>query len=510
MNRQASKGARSLRRSFGLRQAVLLTSTAIGLLLLGMTDGVLPWVTEQAARLGMVITAVGAVVLWRMDGRPVWRLMQPRPVRVAVLLFVLTTVLMLDWPPVLAWMESMLVAALATWLLVVLLAYTAAGTISKRPSVALALAFVSMAGFAWLTRWSSMDVLVAAYLVAVTALWVAELLTRIEAAAKRRFQDLDRWDVLALAWLCVLSLAWWDFTSWRASSSSGLLYPLVWLGVSLWLCERVVGFHRDKVAQLNAYNEQLLRSVQERELQLNLAHYDDLQRQEREATEAERQTIYRDLHDGIGSRLVAAMYSLRSGRTTKAALENTLMSCLTDIKRIMNEEDSQEPRSIQEMFFEYCFTMDDLLSESGVSFEYEVPHDREYFFLGKTSGALMKMTQEIVANALKHSPATSIYVKLGIDDDVLTVNVREYNYKFDGLDAFGKTKKISSGAGLSNLKMRAHDIGASFKYEQRSDERRSRIKISLLDPDTLYLADNFDLEPSRRRQFLISQIGELS
>ncbi len=436
--------------------------------------------------------------------------MQLRPARLGVLLFVLTVLLITNWPPALDWLVSMSMAALATWLLAALHDYTAAGTISKRPSLALATAVLGTAGYAWLTRWSSIDVLVAACLVAISALWLAEAWTCFEGATQRRFRGVGQRDALAVVWLGVLVMAWWDFSAWMARDSVGLLYPSVWLGVGLWLCARIVDFHKVTLAQSNAYSEQLLQSIQDRELQLNLAHYDDLQRQEREATEAERQTIYRDLHDGIGSRLVAAMYSLRSGKTTKAALENTLLSCLTDIKRIMNEEDSHEPRSIQEMFFEYCFTMEDLLSESGVAFEYEIVHEYEYFFLGKTSGVLMNMTQEIVANALKHSPATAIYVKLGIDDNELTVNIREYNYKFDSIDAFGKAKKISSGAGLSNLKMRAHDIGANFKYEQRSDERHSRIKISLLDPDISYLADDLDLEPSRRRQVLFSQIGELS
>jgi signal transduction histidine kinase len=204
------------------------------------------------------------------------------------------------------------------------------------------------------------------------------------------------------------------------------------------------------------------------------------------------------------------MYSLRSGKTTKAALENALLSCLTDIKRIMHADDLQDHRSIQDLFFDYCFTMDDLLSESGVTFECKVPSEQDFYLLGKSSGTLIKMSQEIVTNALKHSPARSIFVELKLGESDLCLLIREFNYDFDATDAFGQAKTISSGAGLANLKLRAMEIGAEFHYEQRSDERRSWIEMKLFDPDLVYLPDKVNFEPERRRQFLISKIGDLS
>jgi signal transduction histidine kinase len=204
------------------------------------------------------------------------------------------------------------------------------------------------------------------------------------------------------------------------------------------------------------------------------------------------------------------MYSLRSGKTTKAALENALLACLSDIKRIMNADDLQDHRSVQDLFFDYCFTMDDLLSESGVTFAYKIPSEQDFYLIGKAGEVLIKMSQEIVTNALKHSPARSIFVELKLTDEELTVFIQESSYDFESTDAFGQAKKISSGAGLSNLKLRALEIGVEFSYEQLSDERRSCIAMKLIDQDTVFLSDKIFSATDRRRQFLITQIGELS
>lgn len=475
-----------------------------------------------------VTLAMIAMVLWvqsKIDDRPLRKQLKSRQSRIFLGLYCIAVIAAVKWHVSLTFFQLLAYGLFSTVVTVYMYRYIASGVPSFRPKIFLWASIVCSGAFLLFSDTVGIKEICVGALFVATALWLCELVTRGQYRQKDKLQALNKYDWRAIVFGCFLLLAWRDAISIQYIDSQAyqqmsallrvvlmpvLWFPLAWAPILVFLLKALVENHKKKLETLNIYNEKLLKSIQERELQINLAYYDDLQRQEREAIEAERQNIYRDLHDGIGSRLVAAMYSLRSGRTTKAALENALLSCLTDIKRIMHADDLQDHRSIQDLFFDYCFTMDDLLSESGVTFEYKIPSEQEFYMLGKASGTLIKMSQEIVTNALKHSPARSIYVELILGDADLSVCVREYNYDFDSLDAFGQAKTISSGAGLGNLKLRALEIGAEFHYEQRSDQRTSRIDMKLFDPDLVYLPDKVHFDPERRRQFLISKIGDLS
>lgn len=471
------------------------------------------------------ILIVGILLLLysKIDGRALEAQLKSRLVRITLAFYFFSGIAIVSCPISFEPMRIFLLGFASVILLSDVYKYVASGVGTQRPKIFFAIG--ALAATVFLVSRDSVDMsdLSAVVLIIATAMFFCELVTRVQFHRHHAVPSFIKFD-----WVCVLYagfvlLAWRDIIAqhylrvqaYGESTAHFLLtptlwFPLIWIPVAIHLLNLVVQAHWNKIASLNAYNEKLLKSIQERELQINLAHYDDLRRQEQEATEAERQIIYRDLHDGIGSRLVAAMYSLRSGKTTKAALENALLACLGDIKRIMNADELQDHRSIQDLFFDYCFTMDDLLSESGVTFAYKIPSEQDFYLIGKAGEVLIKMSQEIVTNALKHSPARSIFVELKLNDEELTVFVQESSYDFESMDAFGQAKKISSGAGLSNLKLRALEIGVEFSYEQLSDERRSYIAMKLIDQDTVYLTDKIFSATDRRRQFLITQIGELS
>jgi signal transduction histidine kinase len=473
------------------------------------------------------IFAVGMlfVVCSMIDGRPFRDQLKSRLVRITLAFYFFSSIAIVNWPVALGSMKIFLLGFGGVVVMSDVYKYVASGVGTNRPKIFFTVG--SLVAVLFLMSRNSLDMhdLSAVMLIIATAMFICELATRAQFHYHELKLSFTKFD-----WVCALCggfllLAWRDIISQHyvdAQTYSELSmpvqtllvptfwFPFIWIPISIYLLRLVIQTHRTKIASLNAYSEKLLKSIQERELQINLAHYDDLRRQEQEATEAERQTIYRDLHDGIGSKLVAAMYSLRSGRTTKAALEKSLLSCLSDIKKIMNADELQDHRSVQDLFFDYCFTMDDLLSESGVTFAYKVPSEQDFYLIGEAGEVLIKMSQEIVTNSLKHSPARSIFVELKLSDEEITIFIQESSYDFESMDAFGQAKKISSGAGLSNLKLRALEIGVEFSYEQLSDERRSYIFMKLIDQDVICLSDGIFSTTNRRRQFLINQIGELS
>lgn len=474
-----------------------------------------------------IIFTVGVLLLLysKIDGRSFGVQFKSRLVRITLAFYFFSGIAIVSWPTAFEPLKIFLLGFASVIVMSDVYKYVASGVGTSRPKIFFAIGGLAAAGFLASRSSVGMSDLSAAVLIIATAMFFCELVTRFYFHRHDAASPFTKFDWICALYAGFVLLAWRDIIAQHYSEVQAygeldmpvhyllaptLWFPLVWIPVAIHLLNLAIQNHRNKITSLNAYNEKFLKSIQERELQINLAHYDDLRRQEQEATEAERQIIYRDLHDGIGSRLVAAMYSLRSGKTTKAALENALLACLSDIKRIMNADDLQDHRSVQDLFFDYCFTMDDLLSESGVTFAYKIPSEQDFYLIGKAGEVLIKMSQEIVTNALKHSPARSIFVELKLTDEELTVFIQESSYDFESTDAFGQAKKISSGAGLSNLKLRALEIGVEFSYEQLSDERRSCIAMKLIDQDTVFLPDKIFSATDRRRQFLITQIGELS
>jgi signal transduction histidine kinase len=83
---------------------------------------------------------------------------------------------------------------------------------------------------------------------------------------------------------------------------------------------------------------------------------------------------------------------------------------------------------------------------------------------------LYRITQEAITNAVKHSNAKSIVVRLESGNDGLTLTISD--------DGVGMPPKIPSGMGLRTMAYRASVIGASFKVE-RQLARGTRVTCKL-------------------------------
>jgi signal transduction histidine kinase len=260
------------------------------------------------------------------------------------------------------------------------------------------------------------------------------------------------------------------------------------------------------------HNTTLEIELQKRELQLKIAHLEDIRKKQRDMTEITRAAIHRDLHDGIGSRLVATTYALRSGKLTREKLEESLLNCLRDIKSIMESESEQEVRSLQSLLFEYCSDMEEILADTGVRLTYSIPEDREFSLIGNRSNEILKMIQELLSNALKHSSACQIHVDMQISDSYLTITLSERAYDPVKMPLYQISEKnnTSSNTGLKSLELRAQSIGAAFIQKVEPNSRTSFIAIRMFVDRFLYLSDRYPDGREDRRLFLNSQISDLT
>ena len=208
----------------------------------------------------------------------------------------------------------------------------------------------------------------------------------------------------------------------------------------------------------------------------NVMLMDKFQRREREIAVNERHAIYKELHDGVSSQLVTMLHSLRSGEVSPVVIENGLDAALNQIKQIIIGADHDRGKSIQEIFFEYCFLLEDLLGgRNGVDVQYAIDGG-EYCFLDATAYELKKIMQESVANALKYSSAKSLKVILNFSGEKIFVKLIEFNF----VNSVNQLSVSSTGVGLRSLRERASRIGAEFHSRRTLTMRITSVVLPLV------------------------------
>jgi signal transduction histidine kinase len=207
----------------------------------------------------------------------------------------------------------------------------------------------------------------------------------------------------------------------------------------------------------------------------NVSYLERMNKKEREVILAERSAIYRELHDGVSSQLVALLFSVKGGSASLTALEAGLARCLNQIKAILMGAAMDHGKSVQDVFFDYCFGLDDLFSDGHLIFEYSI-EGGDYCFLDNSTHDLLKIFQEAVANALKHSGARKLHLFLRMGDADLRVVFIESEFS----SGPPLTHVASSGVGLLSQQRRAEQIGAEFSCRHTAEMRVTSVRVPLL------------------------------
>lgn len=213
-------------------------------------------------------------------------------------------------------------------------------------------------------------------------------------------------------------------------------------------------------------NRILADSLRRRELELTLAYDRQSTLERREAAQEERERLYRELHDGIGSRLVTTLFSVRDGHVNTAQLEQNLLDLLQGVRALVSNSPQREEREFQNILFDYCVNLDSLLSGKNFQLEYEVPSEHEFVMLDDGARDLLRVVEETVANTLKYANATRVTIRMTQTDTGLQLRITDNGPSAlsDALPqrpAFG----TSTGMGLTHMRERVASLGGQFEFE---------------------------------------------
>lgn len=201
-------------------------------------------------------------------------------------------------------------------------------------------------------------------------------------------------------------------------------------------------------------NEILRTRLQEREQALRQSHEREKSILHRQALLEERQRIVRDMHDGIGGQLVGLILQVRNRALDTAGVERALEAAVTDLRLIVDALTASQ----------------DSLAAALRALEHRVrPHVEAaglalivQHHLGddsapqgpRTTLQIMRIMQEAITNALRHSGASTLSISARREGGATIIDIAD--------DGAGMQGEKGEGRGLANMLSRASAIGAKL------------------------------------------------
>ncbi len=247
---------------------------------------------------------------------------------------------------------------------------------------------------------------------------------------------------------------------------SPIVGPLLGIGMVLSLA-RQAGEARREVARAN---EILAARLTEQDAALSRSYDAQKQMLGRQVMLEERQRIVRDMHDGIGGQLLGLMMQVRSGGVDKVEVEQGLQSSIADLRLIVDSMDSAED-GLAETLRSFEHRVRAQVEAAGMSFAVEHGlKDGEPGPGPRPTLQILRILQEAVTNALRHSGGSLIALNSGYaEDGSIKIAVSD--------DGKGMPADIKGGRGLTNMRTRAQAVGGRIEFERKAAGTHIRLVI---------------------------------
>lgn len=195
-----------------------------------------------------------------------------------------------------------------------------------------------------------------------------------------------------------------------------------------------------------------------------------------EALTAERERIMRDMHDGVGSQLIAARQLAEQGTLDTRELTALLDECIDDLRLMI---DSLEPTDgdLVTVLGNLRYRLTERLARQGLTMRWEMsalpPVDG---LAPRDILQILRVVQEAVANIVKHARATEVVFTGGASPDgrcaLLCVA--------DNGRGFGTASTAPRGRGLRNMAQRASAVGGRLTVD--AGPHGTRVTLELPTP----------------------------
>lgn len=308
------------------------------------------------------------------------------------------------------------------------------------------------------------------------AVWLAMLLLRT--AWQERSLPAQLLSAVSVASAALGARDFWvlrvlhDYGAWTWSRYTILLL----LAVLAWLL--VDEFSRSSAA-LKGLNRELQDRVAEKEAELQAAFEASRAREREQAVLAERDRVLREMHDGLGGRLVAALALTSQVARQSAAppggapravdeplrhLKLTLDDCLVELRLALDSLETDR-RPLIEALAELRFRVEPSLRATGVRLVWQVDEAASGVALpAEATLHVLRIVREALTNVLKHAQASVVWLRLEQQEDgALALSVVDNGLHQREAAAGGDAAAAPKpGRGLANMRKRADALSAEL------------------------------------------------
>jgi signal transduction histidine kinase len=247
-------------------------------------------------------------------------------------------------------------------------------------------------------------------------------------------------------WLVIRLQYNFEETNWQRYSST--LFGLTLLYVV------IVRFHRTRTQARDLMDNMAARVQQkEQELAVSYRQLEQLAREQERA--AERTRILRDMHDGVGSHISAAIRQLQSGKASEEELLQTLRDSLDQLKLSIDAM-NLPPGDITTLLANLRYRLEPRFKASDIALVWDVDLIAPLPQLdAKAMRQLQFMVFEALSNVLQHAQASELRIELrGCEGGGAQLRVIDNGRGFD-------VQRVQR-KGLASLRERAAAIGAQL------------------------------------------------
>lgn len=253
-------------------------------------------------------------------------------------------------------------------------------------------------------------------------------------------------------------------------SRSNYLLIYAFLPVLSTICLILVHQFVRSQTQIDNMLATLKQRLRDRERQLQDAFAREQKIQHQRTITDERQRIIADMHDGLGGQLMSIIASANSARVDSEAISHQARQALTDLRLMILSLDNayQDLLGLLAAFRDRAESQCDSF---GVDLVWEAHGLPEIDTLSPQASAnLLRITQEALQNALRHSGADTITLEAsGNDKGGVSITLRD--------NGRGGVSCTDAGRGMHTMQRRAVSIGAELQI--RSDESGTEVSLEV-------------------------------
>ena len=265
--------------------------------------------------------------------------------------------------------------------------------------------------------------------------------------------------------------------------------------------QRLLLQERDSASRLRTARDELEQRVKERTSELSHTNLDltreikERERAERDLRnlsakvltiqDEERRRIARDLHDGVGQTLTAALLAVSQAMSCPEPFPTGCQSGLRDVEDLLQQA-VQEVRTVSHLLHPPLLDESGLLSavrwyaegfskRSRMKLTLELDEQTERFGQDVETG-LFRILQEALTNVHRHSEAEAVQIRITSKNGHLTLSIQD-DGKGIPSDALRMTPNGRQGVGLSSMRERSALLGGTFNVE--TNTRGTLIVVSV-------------------------------